>query len=628
MPRPTDKELSDLKWLLERLTDAESFCQPYFDRAKRHYRLYRFGSAVNDDDWPYVNRVRSRDILAFIEDSTALLIQTLFATMPFYSVIPRESRVMMMNYEQIDPFAVGDQISRALDYQISHEDTEFFEEIIDSIKGSTIFGNGYTDVLPKFTSDGTYLRPLLKTRDFWDVLPVAGARRMTKAKGVFIREFVTIEDLKAAKFQDQPIYRNLDLLGKSAGADPSQEWHRQLLQEVGMENYVPSDKNIELIHYMSGGHKITFADRKAVLSNSNEAGPPPRTMVEQDLGSYQMKSLQPYPYDMPTVQYKYMPVPLEFFGMGIPEILEVLQEDKNLIRSARRDNIDLTIQKIIKARAGADINYDLLKFYPGAIWPLENLQDVEPWDMKDVTQSSYQEEAMRTQDMENALSLFGYARGMTPQHSEQPTTVMKLQQASLNRLDLNTKLAEFGYLQNIATRIILLTRRFMPQGVYESIIGDQDAGFYRLTEEDIRRFYFFKPVGSSVTKIKELRQQQIQAAMAMVAGVPPQMMQTNVQPFTVDYYEMVKTAFDAIDIPNVDRILIKLQPPQGMMGGGMPGIPGGGPTNPGDMQALANVLYGQGGKQGLLGSGLMEGIKAMLKPPKETTKTEEQNNAI
>ena len=114
--RPSEKDYKDLKWLLERLMASEDWCRPYFERAKRHYRLYRFGSAVDDDDWPYVNRVRSRDILAFIEDSTAILVQTLFATMPFFSVLPRETAMLYQQYEQLDPQKVGDQISKCLDY--------------------------------------------------------------------------------------------------------------------------------------------------------------------------------------------------------------------------------------------------------------------------------------------------------------------------------------------------------------------------------------------------------------------------------------------------------------------------------------------------------------------------------
>lgn len=608
---PNDRDLEILKWLLERLRAAEDYCEPYFDRAKRHYKLFRFGSAVEQDDWPYINRVRSRDILAFVEDSTAILIQTLFARMPFYSVIPRETRLMHMMYEQLDPMAIGDQLERCLDYQVSHEETEFFNEITDFFKGGTIQGNSYLGVYPKFDERGMYLRPLLKTTDFWDVLPIAGAKRVSKAKGVFVREFCGIEDLQA--LEKQGVYRNVsDIRGPgSSELDPSKQWHDTLLQEVGMTTYLIDNNNIEVIHYFSGGHIITFANRKTILRNSNERD------TSQMQFPVDPNTLKPFPYDMPIVQYKYMPVPLEFFAMGIPEVLEMLQEDKNLVRSARRDNIDLVINKILKARAGADINFDLLKFYPGAIWPMENLNDIMEMDMQDVTQSSYQEEAMREKDMENALSLFGYARGMTPQHSEQPTTVMKLQQASLNRLDLAVKLAEFGPLQQIATRIILLTRRYMPQQMYEAIVGDRDAGFYRLREEDIRRFYHFKPIGSTISNVKEIRQQQIQTAIQLVQSIPPQMMQYNVEPFTVNWYEALKTAYDAIDIKNVDRILIKLQPQQSpMMGGGQAGgMMMGGPPNPNEMQALANVMYGE---QGVM----QQALAAQAMPQQPTGGTE------
>lgn len=607
-PRPSDEEFRILKWLLERLRNSEDFCEPYFDRAKRHYKLFRFGSAVAEDDWPYINRVRSRDILAFIEDSTAILIQTLLATMPFISVIPRETRMMYMNYEGIDPMLIGDQMSRCLDYQISHEDTEFFPEIVDYFKGGTIYGNSYIGVYPKFDEKGLYLRPLLKTTDFWDVMPITGAKRVSKAKGVFVREFCTFEDL--AGLEERGVYRNTSSLRGpvSSDLDPEKQWHDALLQECGMTNYLADNNNIEVIHYFSGGHVITFANRKAILRNSNDTSNIPNIPP-----GFSPESFKPFPYDMPIVQYKYMPIPLEFFAMGIPEVLEILQEDKNLIRSARRDNIDLVINKIIKARAGADLNFDLFKYYPGAIWPMENLNDVAEMDMRDVTQSSYNEENQREKDMENALSLFGYARGMTPQHAEQPTTVMKLQQASLNRLDLAVKLAEFGPLQNIATRIILLTRRYMPQSVYEAIIGDKDAGFYRLKEEDIRRFYHFKPIGSSISNVKEIRQQQMQAALQMIMAVPPQVMQYNIEPFTVNLYQLLKDGLDALDNKNVDRILIKLQPPQQMGGGGgmlagmQGGGQGGGMGNPNEMQALANIMYGEGGA-------LQQGLAAQMMP--------------
>jgi len=550
--QPNAEDITKLGWLLKRLSTAEDYCRPYFDRAKRHYRLYRFGSAINDEDWPYVNRVRTRDILAFVEDSTAIMVQTLLGTMPFFSVIPRQTSQMMLQHTGLDAVKIGKQLERALDQQFMHEDTEFLEEITDFFKEGCIHGTSYMGVYPRFLGN-SYVGPLLKTVDFWNVLPITGARRMSKAQGVYVREFMSVEEAKklVQKFGLQGAEELFSSFSANHGED-ERKWHRNLLNEIGIENYDPSDDDIEIIHYFSGGHVITFANRAIIIRDS-------RTPEINQLQQQQV--VKPFPYDQPVVQYKYMPVPLEWFGMGIPEVLEVLQEDKNLIRSARRDNIDLVINKVIKARAGADINYDLIKYYAGAIWPLENVNDLEPLDQSDVTQSSYLEEEKVAHDMENALSFFGYARGMTPEREERPTTVIRLQQASMNRLDLSVKLAEFGVLQNIAARVILLTRRFMPQQEYEAIIGEKDAGFYQLSEDAIRRFYLVKPVGSSVTHVKEIRQQQIAAAAGILEKVAPVSM-SGPEPFMVNWYQAARSGLETLDVKNIDQMLVKLQPEQ------------------------------------------------------------------
>lgn len=588
---PSDDELIKLRWLLTQLQKSEQYCRPYFDRAKRHYMLYRFSTAVADSDWPYVNRVRSRDILAFVEDTTAMLIQTLFATTPFISIIPRETGNSYIQEMGIDLLKVGKQIERVLDYQLSHEDTDFFEEIIDYFKAGAIQGNSYLGVYPRFEG-GEYTLPLLKTTGFWDVLPVPGANRISKARGVFVREFCTLDDLK--EMEGLGVYSNVDDV-KDNSSD-TDKWHKQLLEDAGVTGYADTN-DIEVLHYFSGGHVISFANRRVILRDTTVAAPD---------GTLE----QPYPYANPVVQYKNIPIPNEFFAMGIPEVLEVLQEDKNLIRSARRDNIDLIINKILMTKEGADINYDLLKYFPGAIWP-DTMGKVDMFAMEDVTQSSYAEEKVVSSDMENALSLFGYARGQTPAHTEQPTTVMKLQQASMNRQDVNIKLVEFTVLQEIARKIVMLNRRYMTQQTYEAIIGEPDAGFYKIPIEYINRCYVMKPVGSSITNIKEVRQSQIKFALeTLMNPVVPQMGQTNIQPFTVDYYELLKEGLDVADLKTVDRIL-KLIPKQdplmqmlGGLGGGMGGQPGQGGgglmqllSDPNIMKDLSGILPGMGGGQ-------------------------------
>ena len=114
-----------------------------------------------------------------------------------------------------------------------------------------------------------------------------------------------------------------------------------------------------------------------------------------------------------------------------------------------------------------------------------------------------------------------------------------------------------------------------------------------LPPEYINRFYAVRPIGSSVSHIKEVRQQQIQFALDVAAKTPPEIMQGNVRPFTIDYLELIRTAFDAADIKNIDRILVPQQPQQAdplqMM-----------LSDPNIVAQLAGVPYGQqnqGGQQ-------------------------------
>jgi hypothetical protein len=572
MARPNDVEYKKLQWLNKKLSKAEEYCRPYFERAKRHYKLYRFGSAVSDADWPYVNRVRSKDIMAFVEDTAAMMVQTLFGSYPFYAVLPRETTQFERTFRGIDSTKIAAQLEKCLEYQIQHEDTEFLDEMIDYFKAGGIFGTSYVGVFPKFVN-GEYARPLIRTVDFWDILPITNAKRISKTRGVFLREWMTMEEITEGAGKGK--FKNGESI-KELGSTATNKWHQEILSDCGIENYEVDPEEIEVIHYFTGGHVITMAARSVIIKDSSEG-------ITNQLGQQQV--VNPFPFDQPIVQYKYTPMPNEWFGMGIPEILEVLQEDKNLVRSARRDNIDLCINKILKAKANSDINFDLIKFYPGAIWPLENLNDIDTVEIGDVTQSAYMEEDKIRFDMENALSMFGYARGMTPTHEERPTTVIKLQQASMNRVDLAVKLAEFNSLQAIATRVILLTRRYMTQQTYEAIVGEPDAGFYRLSEEDIRKFYLVKPMGSSITHIKELRQQQMQYAGQLLMQAAP-IGPFNPEPFMVNFLPYVKEALKVADIKNSDQIIMTQQ--NMMMGQQMMQAP----PQPQELQQLQQIPYG------------------------------------
>lgn len=94
-----------------------------------------------------------------------------------------------------------------------------------------------------------------------------------------------------------------------------------------------------------------------------------------------------------------------------------------------------------------------------------------------------------------------------------------------------------------------------------------------------------KPMGSSVTNIRELRQTQIQYAVDLLIKVPPDVMANNIEPFRVNWYETLRTALDSVDIKNLDRILVKIREEQGQM----PGM--GGMAE--ELAGLGGIGYGQ-----------------------------------
>jgi hypothetical protein len=191
---------------------------------------------------------------------------------------------------------------------------------------------------------------------------------------------------------------------------------------------------------------------------------------------------------------------------------------------------------------------------------------------------------------------------------------MKLQQASMNRQDINIKLVEFTVLQEIARKIVMLNRQYMKQETYEAVLGEPDAGFYKIPIEYINRCYVMKPVGSSITHIKEVRQQQIKFALDTLMAFPPQLMQGNIRPFTVDYYEALREALDVADVKTINRILIeqpKPDPLAQMFGGLMGGQGGGGQPGQGVGGGLMQMLSDPKILQGLAGivPGMMGGSK-------------------
>jgi hypothetical protein len=565
----TNDEKDILGHVLKCFHRSEDFTYRYFERAKdhyKHYRLYR-----DKKSFPYANSIFTPDTFTFVEDITSKIVQTLIARSPIYSVVPR--------YGGVDKIAR--QLERGLQYCVENEDFEFFLEFCDMVKNGGIFGTSYMGIYPDFdfsaTGELSYKGPRFDFTDFWDVYPDPNCRRLNgRARYIIKRSMRYYEDIE--DLGNKGIYEKsqVKVLKDIHAGDVEQE-RRDLLQEIGVQSFTSTEPGQhEILEYFSGGHCIVIGDRQVVLKDTSK------------------NKINPYPYALPLVDYRYTQVPGEFFGIGIPEIVKELQADKNIIRSQRRENVDLILNKILKVKAG-EVDIDTLKFFPGAVWEMDNLEHVVEMDLRDVTQSAYMEEEKVDLDMENATGSYRYSRGQNPQREETATAVVRLQKAAMSRFDIIIKQTEFSSMRKIARMVVMQMRAFMPQQMYERIIGEPDAGFYQIPVSDVVSFYDFIPVGSSITNIKEVRAQQIMQAQQMLLGIPPQLQQ--MEGFHVNYREILRMGLEeALDIKNVDRLLPLVQqgpPPL------LPQPPGGLPS-----QVPPEVLL----QEAMMGGGMPEGM--------------------
>lgn len=275
---------------------SEDFTKLYFDRAETHYKNYRLYRTKSD--FPYANSVFCPDTFNFVEDANAKECQALLSHSPIYSVVPRSGGIM----------EVAHQLEVVLQWAVESPEFEFFIEFLDFKKNAKIFGTSFLSVIPDFhfTEQGlVYKGPRFDYNDFWDIFPDPQARRLgNNCRYIIKRSKHYIEEL--LDLEAKGIYKNVKRMRDTA-VDMMDDTRKQLLMEIGVEQYLSDDKDLhEILEMYTYGHVITLGDRQIILRDTRKDG------------------YRPYPYDLPLVEDRYVTVPGEFYGVGIPEILRDL----------------------------------------------------------------------------------------------------------------------------------------------------------------------------------------------------------------------------------------------------------------------------------------------------------------
>lgn len=443
-----------LEKVLEEFQKAADKRKPYEARWRRFYDIYRCRAKPHEDETRA--NVFVPEVFTIIETlSPRLLSKFLNNSGPVVKVLGREESDLKnaRAAEQLITY----QFERM---QLPVKLVSFYKQAL--LYGSSV-GKIFWDYRTAKDRNGdtrvVYDDPVFEPLDLFDFYIDPLASSIDDARYCIHRKYLSLKELK--KREEAGIYRNVNDIkggqGKTSIIDDQPIFNQHDL--ISNE-----DRNIEILEYWEDNRVITVADRSVILREA------------------------PNPFDhmkKPFVNLIFVPVPFEFYGIGVIEPLEGLQMELNTKRNQRLDNVNLIINRMWLLQRGALDDLRQLHSRPGGVIVVNDINGIQSLPSPDVTSSSYQEEEKIKLDIQNTSGVSDYIRGVVNYTKQTATEVSIKSEQSSNRFEFNFKLmAEMG-VKNIAQQVIQMDQQFIDRERTIRILGDRGVEFVQIFPDDI-----------------------------------------------------------------------------------------------------------------------------------------------
>ncbi|NIM45833.1 MAG: hypothetical protein GTN80_08210 [Nitrososphaeria archaeon] len=493
------------------------------DHWDEHYKDYRFYR--KKEEHVMRSNIYVPYIFAIVESVVPKLLNTIFSSSPIISVIAREGGDIDLAF----------LLERFLDYAFQEESLEFFASMEDFFKEACIYGTAFMKVLPRFLGTDVPEFDYIDADpvDIYKIFPDPRARSLKKADWIIHKDWIEYDRL--LEMAKQGIYKKStvqELKDKHESEWNVDKYKRERIESIERESeggYNPMRKAVEILEYWDRDEIVSVAGREIILKREKN----------------------PFKGLLPFVMTRYTSVPHEFYGIGIPEMAQTLQQELNDLRNQRMDNVNIIINRMFIANKYSDIDFDTLVSYPGNVILAGDVDDVKPLDTRDVTRSCYMEEERLITDIQNVTGEWEYGRGQPPERRETATGIIRLQQAGNIRFDSIVKRIEFGTMRALAKMFIWYAYHFLPPERMMTIVGEEEfrkrkgMRFYEMSAHEILRQYHFQPLGSSVSAVKEMRAQQMLNLFNIFNQDP-----------LIDQEELRRMVMISLDVKNIDKLLI------------------------------------------------------------------------
>lgn len=252
----------------------------------------------------------------------------------------------------------------------------------------------------------------------------------------------------------------------------------------------------------------------------------------------------------PYLKGVYIEVPHEFYGMGIIEICEDLQDELNTERNMRIDFRAFLLRRMFKMRRGANINKKDLKWRQGGVIEVDNMEDLEEMGIKELPSSSFAQEDTIKSDMQDATGAYDVVMGTSESKETATTTMTKDNNASMRFKEIISDL-EKTLLVGVARFMIQLNQQFMDDERVLRVTGENGDSWDTITPEEIQGEFDLIAAGTSVEPLanKEAYKQR----MVELYGVAKQ--DPIYEQFPEKRVNLLRKVFESFDIKDTESLL-------------------------------------------------------------------------
>ncbi len=502
--------------------------RPQYDFMRRDYLAYMRFRDPNTHPYKYNPTVPL--VFTITENIVSTVFNSFFLKDNIMTIEPVEDT----NYPDplVNDSKIARQLQKVVNLLLMHPEREFMLDFYDFAQETTVFGTGFTMTVPQFDTSATsdmggpvYLGPRIMPVSVFDLVPDRQCYRLSRASGcrrVWMKEWISTSEYKRRiktdsykKLSDEELER----LAKDKNWLPEDtDVHEDLLSQLGkdarpQDGWDKKNGTMLLLHYydMDTGHTTTLAANRMIVRESSKP-----VTVETSVGAQRLE-IPPYPYS-PYDDLKLWSFSREMYGQGVGRIASTYQEEINLLKSMRLENIELGIFKTFLVNDIYAVEDDEMVMMPGGLIHTRDVNNsVKVLEVGDITQNAYTEQAMWEKEAQDATSSQETTRGNAPARRETATTVVQLQRNAMKRTETFLKKVSF-WSKSVFLKTIIQVRTYMSQAEYERIAGEPDAGFYRLSISDIRRMFDIKPSSTSIEQVNDMAQQNFINALQMVQG--------------------------------------------------------------------------------------------------------------